>query len=165
MTDRPIAYVVHAMPGRVRVRVPDRKGDTAFLDSIASRLAEIPSVTSVAANPVTGSVLMHFTGDIQALAMRAMMLLDRVQLELSPPPARPVLERVRDELAGFDATMRELTGGEMDARAMAFAGILLLSAVQLFRGNVLSPAATMLWYAADLARQWRSPDETNRSSG
>ncbi len=165
MTERPTAYVVHAIPGRVRVRVPDRKGDAAFFDSIASRLAELPLVTSVTTNPVTGSVLVRFTGDIEALAMRAMMLLDQVQLELSPTPAQPVLKRLRDELAGFDATVRELTGGEMDTHAMAFAGMLALSAVQLFRGNILAPAATMLWYAADLARQWRPPDDTGRTGG
>lgn len=150
MNGPPTAYVVHAMPGRVRVRVPHRKGDAAFFDGMASRLAEIPAVTAVVTNPLTGSVLVHFTGDIEALAISAMAL-----LELSPPPAQPIMQRVRGEVANVDMTIRRLTNGELDARSVMFCGLLAFSAVQLLRGNILAPAATMLWYTAELARQWQ----------
>lgn len=154
MTTRPTAYVVHAMPGRVRVRVPARKGDGAFFDGIAGRLRQLPAVTSVTTSPLTGSVLVHFTGEIEALAFGAMTLLHDVAFELTPPPAEPMMQRVRSGLADVDATVRELSGGEMDTRALAFCGLLAISAVQLLRGNVLAPAATMLWYGAEIARHW-----------
>jgi hypothetical protein len=38
----------------------------------------------------------------------------------------------------------------MDARAVAFGGLMVISAVQLLPGNVLVPASALLWYAAEL---------------
>ena len=155
MTPPPVGYVAHVLPGRVRVRVPARRGDAAFFDRVAERLGELPSVTSVIATPLTGSVVVEFTGEIQALALAAMALSDEVRLELAPPPTAPLMLRVRREVAAADAAIREATGGELDARAAAFCVLLAFSALQLLRGNLLAPTVTLLWYAAVLGGEWQ----------
>lgn len=153
MTALATAHVVHALPGRVRVRVPERRGDAAFFEDLASRLATLPAVAAVATNPLTGGVLIHFTGAVEAFALSAAAVLGDIRLDLSPPPVPPMLERLRGELTSIDATIQGLTEGELDARSVLFAGLIAVSAVQLLRGNIVAPAATMLWYAAELARR------------
>jgi hypothetical protein len=162
MGQLPNVYVVHAIPGRIRLRVPERRGDKAFFADMTARLNALPSVVSAAANPVTGSVLIQFTGTLEHLMTEAADLLAQTRLHQSPPPVRPVMDRVKEEFNGLDSYLRRLTGGDTDAKSAVFLGLVGLSAIQLLRGNFLAPAATMLWYAGDLAmRSQTSHRQTN----
>jgi Ca2+-transporting ATPase len=49
-----------AVPGRARVRVPALLGKPALARTLEARLTGVDSVRRVAANPITGSVLVHF---------------------------------------------------------------------------------------------------------
>ncbi|MEW6379226.1 MAG: HMA2 domain-containing protein [bacterium] len=51
---------VHAIPGRVRFKVPRIKQDPAFEARIRDRLSAIKSIQRVEVNPVTGSVLLLY---------------------------------------------------------------------------------------------------------
>lgn len=52
--------VVHAMPGRVRLKVDKVKGDPAFAHQAQAKLAQMPGIKKVEAHPLTGSVLVHY---------------------------------------------------------------------------------------------------------
>lgn len=53
------AHIVHRAATRLRIRVPARKLDRGYFRDLEARLVGCPGVASVAANPLTGSVLIE----------------------------------------------------------------------------------------------------------
>jgi Heavy metal associated domain 2 len=53
-------HVVHAMPGRIRLRVDKVKGNPAFAQKAQNKLGRVPGITQVEAKPLTGSVLIYY---------------------------------------------------------------------------------------------------------
>ena len=51
---------VHALEGRLRIKVPEVKGASLKARDIEGHLALCPGVEEVSANPITGSVLVHY---------------------------------------------------------------------------------------------------------
>lgn len=67
----PSAFLEHQLPGRVRLRIPAKRGDCAFFETAKQGLAGNAAVKEVVANPQTGSLLIRYTGDIRGLATEA----------------------------------------------------------------------------------------------
>lgn len=89
---RPSPMTMHLTPGRLRLRLLERRGDEAFARQVEQALAPLPGVTQVRANPVTGSVLVLF--DPQQLdAQQILAELERWALisRQVPPPAAAAL--------------------------------------------------------------------------
>jgi hypothetical protein len=63
---------LHSTPGRMRIRVPARRGDDRFSREIETLLRHQPGIEQVSANTLTGSILILFdpvtTDDRQILA-------------------------------------------------------------------------------------------------
>jgi len=55
-----ISSYVHALEGRLRIKIPEVKGASLKAREIESHLALCPGVEEVTANPVTGSVLVLY---------------------------------------------------------------------------------------------------------
>ena len=53
----PFAYIKHQMPGRVRVKIPQKKGDFRYFDRIAELLTGCPGITQLQLNPPAASIL------------------------------------------------------------------------------------------------------------
>jgi copper chaperone CopZ len=56
----PQINLVHHVPGRLRFRSAALKGDARVGEVARARLSRIDGVTSVAANPITGSLLVEY---------------------------------------------------------------------------------------------------------
>src|SRR5580704_2636799 len=54
------AHIVHHIPGRLRLKIPQAKGNAAFLDQVKTALSPIQGVRGIEVNPTTGSVLVHY---------------------------------------------------------------------------------------------------------
>jgi hypothetical protein len=54
------AHVAHHSKGRLRLRVPSAKGDSASLQKIAQSLAPIPGVREVTLNEILGTITIHY---------------------------------------------------------------------------------------------------------
>lgn len=52
--------VMHAIPGRIRFKVPQVRENPLFADQIEQRLATIPGIQKVTINPLTSSVLVLY---------------------------------------------------------------------------------------------------------
>jgi hypothetical protein len=61
MPDLPSARIVHFTPRRLRLKVPEKRRDTGFFDYVRNRLAAWDSVERVETNPLTASILVHFS--------------------------------------------------------------------------------------------------------
>ena len=74
--------VVHALPGRVRLKVAKVKGNPELARNAQEKLAAVPGIQRVEANPVTGSVLVLF--DLASLAAESLEPLGEVLAEFFP---------------------------------------------------------------------------------
>ena len=52
--------VVHALPGRVRIKIRQLKNNISYAGTIQRYLFEVPGITHLEANPQTGSLLIEY---------------------------------------------------------------------------------------------------------
>lgn len=82
------AYVVHHIPGRVRVHVPKVKGNPGACNSINDMALSIPGIQRIQTSALTGSVVVHYDShDPQVAQCLAGTLehLDALLAFLEPP--------------------------------------------------------------------------------
>ena len=169
----PQAHLAHRIPHRLRVHVPSRKGDREYFAKASERLGGQPSVRSIRASPITGSVTIEHDGQASDLAQlaRELEVFDLPEAAL----AQVLVERVAGTALGVEPTAAVAGGLAALGIHQAIRGNLLASAVehfwqaygaarlmgsinvaavmallgtfQLFRGEVLNPAASLLFYA------------------
>lgn len=132
----PIAEIAHAMPGRARLRFPDRLGDSAFFASVSSGLLTLPGVSKVAARPFTGSVLIEHGDTLENVSGAArdagLFAVGKAPHASTEPPV------------------------EIDPQALVSLALMGFALWQMSREKVLPPAITLLWYASNLAGVWRN---------
>ncbi|HZS81974.1 MAG TPA: hypothetical protein VFA50_03840 [Stellaceae bacterium] len=157
MASRAKAYAVHRVPGRIRFRVPERRGDAKFFGEVEQCLRRLDGVDHVKTNPVTASVLVHHQGEIADLARAAFGndVGKLVEIVLGSPP---LARTVRTEIATIDETVRRVTNGEMDLATLASCGLLAMAAVHLLTGRQPVMAVSLGWYATELLRRSGAPD-------
>ncbi len=161
------AYITHATRGRVRIKIPDRKGDSAYFSSLKEKLAglsELPGIQRVEANPLTGSILVTHTLDLPAsdLALVAQYseFNNLFRLRVSPPDHTPVSGGLEQTLRETKGKVGGLTGGEIDTGMLAILGLLGIAIVQLNRGNIMIPAVSALWYVYSLIKDRQRENNT-----
>jgi hypothetical protein len=142
----PRGEVCHRIGGRVRVRIAERRRDSAYFEQMSEALEGSDGVTRCQANPMTATVLIEHAAPLeQVLAFAQAQGLFRVDpQQLGPLPGRV---RATQGLERIDAELQQWTKGEADLRTLALAGLIGLGVVQLIRGNVLAPAVSLFWYA------------------
>lgn len=160
MAERPDAYVVHKTPSRVRLKIPDRRGDSGFFAHALKWLERIPDIEA-RANASTSSILLQ--GERVAEALGAIGGEGApFEIKSSAPGAGLELDQLRKQLESVSASFSRLTGG--DARAFLVLALFAFGIAQLARGNIGPPGLTLLWYAGEALRDWPSSD-IEKSSG
>jgi hypothetical protein len=147
------AVVAHALPGRTRIRISDRKHDREFFQRAAATLIEMDGTGPVTINPVSASVLVLHRDSVEALGAfaREHGLFDLApQVIEAPPPRRPLPQAVGDKLQLADFALRYKTGNKTDLATITFGALIIGAGVQLLRGQFLPASATLLHYALDL---------------
>jgi len=139
----PVAQVVHAAAGRIRLRVAAMRGDAAFFSRLAAAI-EGAGVGNVHANAVTGSILIEgcttSVEELNALARERGWL----QVADAPESAAAILEPALRQWQ--QTALPRLT------RVLP-AVVLALAAVQAGRGRLLPPAMSLLLYALDASSE------------
>jgi hypothetical protein len=131
----PPAAVEHILPGRLRLRVPSRRGDRAFFESLDARLADAPFVLAVRGNAVTGGLLIRHTGSVAELVSYAR---DNRLFDLRERPTPDLARTLRH---------RPRRRQPIRPEAVAVAALAGLSAFQLARGRIAGPATENFWNA------------------
>lgn len=163
MPDLPVARISHFTTRRLRIRVPEKRRDMAFFDTVANRLAEWESVERVETNPLTASILIHFS-DPQSLFLEAAVKNDLFDIDLEAVFANSsepvVTQAAAQSFETADRALRRWTQNQIDVRGALFLLLLAGGALQLLRRRLDTPAPTLLWYAGDLIGLWsdRGPD-------
>ena len=120
------ATIERQLPGRLRLRIPTRRGDVSFFQGIVHALSECPDVKEIDATPLTGSVLIRHSGSAQAITAAAA---ERKIFEVGNEP-----EKAREAAPA--------SSGPLDAAATGLGGLALF---QLARGHAIGNAAENFW--------------------
>ena len=154
--------VVHRIPGRLRVRIPE-SGESAGLTDAVSALA---GVTSVAYSPLTRGLLVLYDRERADEAAIVSAIADHAALDVmaSAEPQssngdRPNLATtVASVFSAVDARVTGATGGALTLGVLVPAVLTLWAARELFRGRAAPLAwSSALWYAHGLFRDYASP--------
>jgi hypothetical protein len=132
----PMAYIEHQIPGCMRLRVPERRGDVGFFQSIVGTLSKLPEITELDGSPLSGSIRIRHTGMPDAILAAAAEqgLFEIGKQESDAEPKKP-----RKQLQG-DA-------GMLDTIATGLSGL----APILGFGLRLEPADVLCWPLGCLA--------------
>lgn len=168
----PIATIQHQIPGRLRLRIPARRGDVSFFHGIVQALSKLPGVEKLDAIPLTGSIIIRHSGSAQAIAAAAT---EQGLFEIGPeePKEAPAPSTRRQPYSGlrstaatglsglalFQVARGQLTGNAAEnfwnaygaqrilGRPEIAAGFVLLGIVQVLRGQLLGSASSLLFYS------------------
>lgn len=146
----PVAHVAHQIHGRVRIRVPSRRGDTAYFANVYESLTAFPAIEELRVNPVAGSVIInHSDSSLDPLKQYAQ---EKQLFILEETDYQPevLLQRASSGLASIDSGMKKITAGDFDLRSALFILLIAVAIRQLLRGHVVGPASTLLWQALGL---------------
>lgn len=157
MADLPKAYISHKSPGRLRIRIPERRRDAAYFAAVRQRLSDWEGVEHVEVNPATAGVLVLHNGGFfdQQATNDLFALVEPFEIEVE---IKPLILRAKQKVKDFDAILRQLAGGHADLRTLVFLGLIVAGVGQLRKGNVTAPATTLFWYAGDMLGLWREFD-------
>ncbi|GIW00554.1 hypothetical protein [Roseiflexus sp.] len=154
----PTGYVAHRTGDRVRLRIPARKGDTAYFARVEQELAACGRVGFVEANPLTASILLHYSGTEDDLRRDAVDL-GLFTIEAIPPAANPALNAAAARIDQIDRMIQRSSNGSFDLLEVAFVGLVGASIVQALRGQALGPASTLMAHALAILALHRSRRE------
>ena len=145
---RPVPVrVAHEIPGRLRLRL-ERHADRADPAALADRIAACTGVHRVAVRPATGSVIVE--GETGEGALRAALEAGGAVKVLPPAGTLPVAVVAKAGLDRLDREIGDRTDGALDHRSALAVLLLGAAAVQVARGQLVGPAATLLVGALSL---------------
>jgi len=170
MPSLPAARISHFTPRRLRIRVPEKRRDRAFFDTVAERLAAWDAIEAVETNPLTASVLIHFS-DPERLFLEAAAKNDLFDIDFDAAfgdASQPLVTQAAvQSFQTADDVLRRWTQNQIDMRGVLFVLLLAGGVLQLLRRRLDAPAPTLLWYAGDLIGLWsnRAADTVANSAG
>jgi len=146
----PLAREVHALPGRTRLRIDEKRGDAAYFLTVEKALSDYPGILAVETNSRTASVLIHHAENDPTPWQRAeeqdLFHVRENEAEKSKfalptsataTPARkarrPKSEAARTNRANW--------------RPLIFLAWVGMGIAQAIEGNIAIPAAAAFWYA------------------
>jgi hypothetical protein len=139
--------LVHAIPGRVRVKIPRVKNDPNLANELREKFSAVRGIRQVEANPLTGSVLVLYDTSatetfefLPALSEAFSSVFpdaDLIGLDGSEnhssngAKAAPLANRVSAFLGALDARVEQAAGGSVDLRFLVPLSLVLLGIARL----------------------------------
>jgi hypothetical protein len=147
------AYILHRLPGRVRLKIPDRIGDPAYFAELEKQLPAYKQFEKIQANPETGSLLLTDgkidLDDLSGYAREN----DLFVVSEAPAPAKPLSDNFMAPVASANAALRTRTAGRLDLAEIAFLLMMGFGIFRLVRGKFSAPPwYTAFWYAYGISK-------------
>lgn len=135
----------------MRIRVPSKKGDKAYFSSLREHFSNLPGVSAIEVNPLTGSLLFFLNGsdkDIPAGVARS----DFFTIGNMNEPVATLSEKAIRSFDALDDQVKSFAGGELDISSLALLALFGMGAYQILMGNLTAPAwYVAFWYAGNIA--------------
>ncbi len=147
----PRARIVHRMAGRMRVLIASRRRDAAYFDNLKTVLEAHTAIESATVNPITGTVLILGSvseADIGEFAEEHELF----QIALEELLHKSAPDWAWQAGTHLDRRLQAATHGRIDAGGLVFLALATAGTYQVFKRRILPPAATLLWYAYEMAR-------------
>jgi hypothetical protein len=167
------ATVVHAIPGRVRVRLERSLRSAELLRDLVEALSEVEGVRRVQANPATGSLLLLYDPELLTLdqlllaadaANIAVVLPGDQSHQPEPDDLTPLARGINSAFGRLNRALFAFTGGKLDVRTVLPLGLAAGSLRQIARsgGNVRAvPWYVLLWYSFEVFTKFNTREESN----
>jgi len=143
------AEIVHQLPGRIRLRLNEKRGDPEYFAALSENVSRCNGVQRVKVNPSTGSVIVEFSDSTESLVRRLEEEQGLAVARHEPAPRQN--EPVTRPAAFHIVSNRDINPMFMVGTLLAAVGI-----VQTLRGKILVPSLSVLWYAVEAFRQSRT---------
>jgi hypothetical protein len=124
----PEARITHIISGRLRIKIPSKKGNTSYFKSLEQKFSDCDKVQKVEANAVTAGVLFLHDADIKNISKFAEE--NRLFVVESRRPEQMVLtKRIKSGFEDLNRRATRFTGGELDLPGAVFVSLLTLSSI------------------------------------
>jgi len=150
----PSAYIKHQLPGRVRLKIPQKKGDFHYFDRIAELFSDCPGITQLQLNPPAASMLICHVTEIDFLTIAEFAqtnglftIIEQQAEETFSIPYLPIPKFTSTGLSRVDESLMNVSRGLVDGRSLLFLALIGLAVRQMTKGAIMGPASTLLWYA------------------
>ncbi len=151
-----LAYIVHQIPGRVRVRIRERRQDQAYFDELRGQLQSLDCIEDVRVNSNTGSIILRHPETSYAEVETGLRQRNLFEIAAGPEPETPALKPLLAGISRIDQLIREESAGSTNLRAIVVVAAVALAIRQFRRGELLGPALPLLWNALDLATRFNN---------
>ncbi len=161
----PPARIVHQAPGRIRFRIPSKKGNHAYFEETARRIAETIEPDRVEANPATGSLLvlddrLDLQGLLSAMESEGLFRMD------APVHPAPLARLAITPVTSLSERLRQATFGRIDLANLAFFVLVGVGTYQLIKGGLRSPPwYTAFWYAMGIYLKTLADKSADKTPG
>ena len=146
----PTAFISHRTTGRLRVKIPSKKGDRSFFQSIKEQFSGLKGIEAVEINPLTGSVLIVHGTDEKTIGGHAAANGLFIVQELNAAPAG-LQRRISRAFGSVNSQLKSATSGEIDIGGLAFLVLLGFGVYQISAGNLTAlPWYAAFWYALNI---------------
>ena len=153
MLQKPDALVVHALPGRVRFRVPGKKGDRNYFEELVAVISTSSGLEKLQINPATASVLIRYdaahTDELNAFLGKNnfFAVTDRAQA------VTPAAGKGGGQTGRSSEKKKQKQETPPELSRMIGMGLIGLSCYQLMAGGFMPPPwHAALWYGYSLLR-------------
>jgi copper chaperone CopZ len=152
--------VVHAIPGRIRYRVPLLEaGDASLWRQIEKELSRIEGIESVRGNPESGSLLVTYDNTqindylIHGIALKVLGL----ENELEQTPESALLKEFKLLGRAFNRQVYQSSAGLLDIKSSLMLTLITLAAYRIvvLRERSLPGGFNLLWWAYVIAKRSR----------
>jgi len=147
----------HAIPGRIRLRIPAIKGEPALALEVQRQLAALPVIRRVEVNPTAASVLVLYDpADSAAIAQLGRLIIPGLDFDAVPRPGDDPGRAPTSPADSFATFGHELnrkieaaTGGAVDLKFLVPASLVVGGLIRLMAARKV-PSPTwydFLWFA------------------
>jgi len=152
--NHPTAYIKHQLPGRVRLKIPQKRGDIGYFDRIAELFADCPGITQLQLNPPAASILICHRTRTRFLKIAEFAqtnglftITEQPEQETFSLPYLPIPKLTSLSLNRLDESLMDFSRGRLDGRSLLFLALVGLAVRQMTKGRIMGPATSLLWYA------------------
>lgn len=144
------AAIVHRLPGRIRLRLQEKRGDADFFSMLSADFSGLDGVQHVKTNASTGSIVIEFSGTQEALVERLREHDVVVEALENGHAAHGGMPKAIDMHPLLLVSGRNINAMFMIGTLLVVAGI-----VQTLRGKIVAPALPTFWAALEAFRRSR----------
>ncbi|MEN3292918.1 MAG: hypothetical protein V7642_2171 [Burkholderiales bacterium] len=160
------AVIAHQIPGRARLLVRDKRGDTGYFSDLSDSLGRFDGVQRTKTNPTTGSVTLEFIGDLQTLLKQAedtdlLSITENVLPDGGPErgPAGRRESRPSSQVRPMGYPINLVSGRDVNRMFIVGSVLLVIGVIQTIRGEWFPPAVSVFWMAATAFRMAEAEQE------